>query len=335
MIRRAALFLTLLLAPTLGLAHSQASFAQTAEPSLVIVAGDSVAAGIGSSLPRRRGVGPLVTEWMNSSDQGNRTLANLARAGESAQTFLDGGQLEELREEVELADSAGIEVGLVILSLGGNDLLTLGDAGLSDRETRLQDTRSALDEALGEIRTALGSETDIVLINYYDPSGENPEVQYSDAWWISRFNEMLADVADEHEAFIADAREAFGDAASELTRYPSDVHPTNQGYRAIAREVLQTLNFELTAPDVNVLCPEVVRRLTPTVRFRVDGAVDIQRVSVSSEPGTSSPVVPRGDGEFVSLLDLTGTVSEEVTIKVVIEDVTGAVITVEHQVTRD
>lgn len=260
---------------------------------------------------------------MQATDGINRQRINLGRPGETAQTFVENGQLDEVRQELRLAKAASAK-SVLILSLGGNDLLGLDDTVLQEREAQLKTAREFLGRALTEIVATAGENAEIVLINYYDPTEGDPELRFSDSWWIARFNDMISEVAAIHSVRVADVHAEFGGRAAELTRFPSEVHPTNQGYRAIARAVLGAIDFELAAPEVTVEAPDVIRRDTPTIRFRVDGAIEPQSVSVEADDGMTYSPIPLGDGSYVVLIDLSGAASQTVEIEIAVQDVTGA-----------
>ena len=102
-------------------------------PGIYIALGDSIAAGIGSSLPRERGNAAIVAGWLATLTGNTVPFENLAVPGETAATFMEGGQLQRFREVIARSNASGIAVEAVTLTLGGNEMLALDTTGLSDR----------------------------------------------------------------------------------------------------------------------------------------------------------------------------------------------------------
>ena len=121
-------------------------------PGVYIALGDSVAAGIGSSLPRTRSYPALVHGWLAAQLGGNVQFANLAVPGETTATFISGGQLEHFKQEVARDRQAGLPVLAVSVTLGGNELLDVSGQLLSDRQAALDDFRQRFPDALRQIR---------------------------------------------------------------------------------------------------------------------------------------------------------------------------------------
>ncbi len=138
---------------------------QVPQPSLAqssgvyIALGDSIAAGIGSSLPRERGNAPVVADWLARLSGEAGPFENLSVTGETAATFIDGGQLQRFRETVARSEAAGVPIAAVSLALGGNELLTLDQAEVSDRQAGLDDFSNRYAEAVAAVRDEIGPET--------------------------------------------------------------------------------------------------------------------------------------------------------------------------------
>lgn len=321
------LFLTLVLpAPAIRQA-------QPAGPTgLYIAVGDSIAAGTGSSLPRERSYPAILRSWMQELGNAAIPIVNLARPGETAGTFISDGQLDELRSEVTLARDAGLPLAAVTVSLGGNEILQVADSGISDRQAALEDFRSNLESAISEVRSAVGPEVPVVLTNYYDPTNGDPAAQFSDSWWIAQFNAVIADVAGTHSCTVADVASAFAGNIDAFTLYPADVHPTNQGYLAIARQVWTSLDFDSEAPEVRVRAPERATRTTPTLQFDVSDNVGVVDIVVFIGDDLTFEPLELPDGSWVALLDLAGMEGQTVEVGIIATDDAGNVTTVTHTI---
>ena len=307
--------------------------AQPASPTgLYIAIGDSIAAGVGSSLPRERGYPAILRDWMTELGDAAAPMVNLARPGETAASFVSGGQLDELRAEVALAQEAGLPLTAVTVSLGGNEILQVSDAGISDRQAALDDFRGSLESAISEVRSAVGPEVPVVLTNYYDPTNGDPAAQFSDSWWIAQFNTVIAEVAGAHNCVVADVAGAFAGNVDDFTLYPADVHPTNQGYLAIARQVWTSLDFDGEAPNVQVRAPDRATRTTPTLQFDVSDNISVADLVVYIGDEMTFEPLELLDGGWVALLDLSGMEGETVEVGIVATDDAGNVTTVTHTI---
>ena len=310
---------------SLGLLAPQPSRAQT--PGIYISAGDSIAAGIGASLPRERGNGALVAGWLEALTGATVPFENLAVPGETAASFISGGQLQRLRDTVTRANTAEIPVLAVTLSLGGNELLGLEADGLADRQAGLDDFRRRYDEAVAAIREAVGDDTPIIVLTYYNLTGGDPGIQFSDAWWIEQFNETIRSVAATHAASLADLPDRFAGRIDQLTHYPFDVHPSNAGHAEIARAIWSSIALDTESPTVTIESNLDATRSTPTVRFMVADNVGVRAVTIESEEVAFHGPFETAAGEYAVLLDVEAGETTEVALTIEISDDAGNVTT--------
>jgi lysophospholipase L1-like esterase len=308
---------------SLGLLAPQPSRAQT--PGVYITAGDSIAAGIGASLPREHGNGALVHGWLEALTGATVPFENLAIPGETAASFIDGGQLQRLRETVTRANEAQLPILAVTISLGGNELLGLEANGLADRKAGLDDFRQRYNEAVAAIRTAVGDETPIVVLTYYNLTGGDSTIQLSDAWWIEQFNDVIRSVAQTHNAGVADLPDRFTGRIDELTHYPFDVHPSNTGHAEIARAVWSTLALDTEPPIITIDSDLEVTRSTPTVRFTVADNVGVRSVTAQSDGVAFHGPFETAPNEYAMLLDVEVGEATEVALTLEISDDAGNV----------
>src|SRR5690606_6684756 len=107
------------------------------------------------------------------------------------------------------------------------------------------------------------------LTNTYDLTEGDPGIRSTESWWIAQFNLAINDVADQHNALVADIAGRFDGRIDELTHYPFDVHPNNAGQRVIAQTIWSSLEFDSEAPTIDVTSKIVATHATPTITFTV------------------------------------------------------------------
>lgn len=314
------LFLVTLLSIT-SLTRQQPAIA--AAPVAYIALGDSIAFGIGSSLPEKRGYPPQVREMLAGITGDSVELHNLAVPGETAESFLANGQVEALADVRRQLDEQRIPVRLVTVSLGGNEMLAERYSGTLERQQALTAFADSLDAAMTRIRDEVGPSPDIVLTTYYDLSEGDPAVESTDAWWTDQFNQVIVDTAARHNALIAEVNSAFRGQIEAWTLHPYDVHPRNQGYRAIARQIWSALALDTEPPGIAVVSSTEANRRTPTLQFDVSDASEIVEVWVSVDGGEPVEPLAVGDGRYVLLLDLRDHEGDEASIRIEAVDSAG------------
>lgn len=325
---RLALLLALFLAP---ISMWQLVPAAAGSPGLYIAVGDSLTAGVGSSLPRTRSYPALVHHWMEALNGVPLPYSNLGVPGETATSFLTGAQWPAFQTEVARAASAGTPMYAVSVSLGGNELLSAQATGLLDRQSALDEFRVSYEQAIDGIRAEIGAETPLVLTTYYDVTEGDPTQQFTDAWWVAQFNQVILDTASRHNAGVADLEALLRGRVAELTRYPVDVHPTNQGFLAIAEAVWQTLDFDRTPPVVELRSSEQVARGTPTLRFAATDQVGVTALRVTAGEAEVR-WIERAPGEYVALLNLGNDLSQPLPVVIEATDAAGNVQRSEQQI---
>jgi lysophospholipase L1-like esterase len=257
--------------------------------------------------------------------------ANLGVPGETAASFLTGEQWPAFQAEVARAEAAGLPIYAVTASLGGNELLSARTTSLTDRQRALDEFRAAYEQAIDDIRSEIGPETPLVLTTYYDVSEGDASQQFTDAWWIAQFNKVIRDTAARHDAQVADLEPQFRGRVAELTRYPVDVHPTNQGFLAIAEAVWQALDFDQSAPEVEVSSPEQAERRTPTLRFTAVDQVGVSALAVVAN-GVEVRPIEIEPGVYVALLDLGIDPARPLLVEIEAGDAAGNVQRIEQQI---
>ncbi len=269
-----------------------------------VALGDSIAAGTGSSLPQTRGYPSIVRNWLSKQLATQLMLTNLSVPGETTGSFISDGQLDEFIQLAKEIQNEDEEIALVTISLGGNEMLHLSASSANSREMELQLFEQNIRQVAETVRAAVGEETSIVFTNYYDLTFGDPALPDTDAWWISRFNEVIENAATEQLAIVANVEQQFRENISRYTFTPVNVHPNNQGYRAIASAVWSALGSDTENPVISVRSSPTTSRSTPTLKMTITDNVEVDMVIIQVNGDRFSPLRV-GEQEYVLLLDLT------------------------------
>ena len=297
-----ALAAMLLLAPTPVARRSAA--APQGIGDLYLALGDSLAVGLLASMPDTRGYVPLLHDLLERSAGHTVQLRNLGVSGETARSFITGGQLAAAQSALADARRAGWRVSPLTIDLGGNDLRALQGQDDAAREAGLAQYRADMAQIFDTLIAATTTDGvrqgDIVTMTIYDPAGGDPQVARSDAWWIARFNDALVEEATRRGIAVAPVAARFAGQERALTWMPLDFHPNNAGHRAIAAALWATVGYDTVAPDVQIVAPDAgpLPRLVPTIKVRASDAIGVTRVTLRLDDQ------PLPDPVFVRDLDL-------------------------------
>ncbi len=249
---------------------------------IYLALGDSVAAGVGASRPEEVGYGALVRGYLERQAGRRVELLNLAVPGETTTSLLTGGQFDQARGFIAAAGRQGRVVSPITITIGANDLIRAGGEGAA-REQALRGVAANLRRLFAELRAVTGGQgglaaADLVATTYYDPTRTDPTLAGTDGWWIARLNDVIIQETVQAGGRVADVVRRFREDDRELTRYPSDIHPTNAGHEAIAEEIWRVLRYDTTPPQVRLdrPAPGALTRPIPTV-----AAVATDRVGVT------------------------------------------------------
>jgi lysophospholipase L1-like esterase len=251
---------------------SQSSGEQEGRSVLYLGLGDSIAAGVGASVPNVSFL-ERVFDYVGSSRTSDQpTFVNLAIGGETSGSFLSG-QVDAARDA--LGDPR-FDARTVILSIGGNDLLGLlatepcasDPAGAACRQV-VASTLESFARNYGEILVGLRAAIDqqagegrIVVITLYNPySGTSSPLE--DVFDLALLgadhavdcpstvsspvtvglNDLLSCLGQAQGATVVDTYAAFAGRGLELTHIgEGDIHPTDEGHRVIADAVIAALS---------------------------------------------------------------------------------------------
>lgn len=194
--------------------------------------GDSLAVGVGSSDPQELGYTPLYREALAGEAGKEVRLARLALSGETSESFIGEypeGDSQLVRAERTLRENPA---SVVTLSLGGNDLVVGAGDTDAGREAAVSRYGENLDFILGTLRNVSEPPPEITVLALYNPAPGS----FTDEW-TGRVNDEIRGVAARHDAAVAAGDRAFEGREEEYARhseYPWDIHPTDEGYRALA-----------------------------------------------------------------------------------------------------
>ena len=227
--------------------------ATTADGTTYVVAiGDSLAANVGVT-SAREGYVSRFHKVVAERDGGSVGLRNFGISGETSGTLIRSGQLEEA-----LAFIRANDVSYVTIDIGANDLLghlgsgdcsqSISDAACQERlGPALEAYRANLDRILGDLRSAAGEDTPILMLQTYNPfslglGSLSLETASNEA--TDQLNDVAAEVAAEHDVIVADGatpmRGTTGATTHMLNATP-DIHPNSVGYDLLAQALVDVL----------------------------------------------------------------------------------------------
>ena len=201
------------------------------QPSPAYVSlGDSLAVGVGASDPQERGYAPLYRDALAEEARRDVRFVQLGVSGETSESFI--GHPQRASSQLALAERALRQNpgATVTLSLGANDLLRTADGTDAERAEAIFRYGRNLDHILKELGGASDPGPRIAVLALYNPAPGS----FTDEW-VRRLNGEIRAVAAANGAAVAAGDRAFRGHEKEYVHYPGDIHPTNEGYAALAR----------------------------------------------------------------------------------------------------
>jgi lysophospholipase L1-like esterase len=206
--------------------------------------------------------------FLQTDNPGLTTYENLAVVGETSTSMITSteaisSQLELAVAFIESERADGRNVGLVTLSIGGNDMLRIlpaavGGEGLAGEVALAEFSANLdiiLDTLLGALTVGEQRQGDLLLMNYYNPYPglENPlDPGNNTDTWLPQFNAVIQAAAEARGLPMAEVAQAFeGNEAmliyvqrpyADLLPPPPNVdelfdfHPRPAGHCVLARE---------------------------------------------------------------------------------------------------
>ena len=199
------------------------------EPPLTYVSlGDSLAVGVGASDPRTHGYAPLYRDLLQRETGREVRLVQLGVSGETSESFINGPQLAHAQDVLRAPGA------VATLSIGGNDLLAVAGGTDAEREAALVRYARNLNRILKTLEGASDPAPEITILALYNPAPGS----FTDEW-TGKLNTQIRTVAERNGVSVAAADRAFLGHEAAYARYPWDIHPTDQGYEALARAFAQ------------------------------------------------------------------------------------------------
>lgn len=238
MLRR--LFLATVL--VLILASCSTERTPTQKPPLTYVSlGDSLAVGVGSSEPDKRGYAPLLRDRLARDTGREVRLVQLGVSGETSASFVGGYPDKETSQRARAEEALQKNPGAnVTLSIGGNDLLRTAGADDAARREAISRYGRNLERTLKTLKSASHPTPRITVLALYNPAPGT----FTDEW-SGRLNDEIRTVARRNEVAVAAGDRAFEGHEAEYTHYvrnPPNIHPTDKGYEALARALAETFS---------------------------------------------------------------------------------------------
>lgn len=191
----------------------------------------------------------------------------LARDGETSTSMLaPGGQLDAAVAEIASRRASGQRVGLVTLTIGGNDFVNAARS-FSDPASALVTFRTNYAQILDQLQAALqdtngARQGDLLVMDYYNPYPEFNFFGFGNLAdeWVPRFNAALKEAATARGIPVAEVAEAFRGSEQTLLYvqrpYPQslfdpnleqrlDYHPRPAGQRVIADQFFAVSGYQV------------------------------------------------------------------------------------------
>ncbi len=210
--------------------------------------GDSVAYGTGASSPRELGyAGVFYQQYLKPARPQFTEYRNLAIPGETAGTFISRAssqsQLEQALAELDQAKKEGRNVGIISLTIGGNDVLGARTKSTVEKQATLDqydaNLQIILKKLTGQLSKNSQTRTTLVLTDYYNPFTDSSA---SELGWASQFNDLIKKRAAEYGAKLAEFYDPFVGQETSLTRIAQgDIHPNQAGHARLAAQVWQAV----------------------------------------------------------------------------------------------
>jgi lysophospholipase L1-like esterase len=208
---------------------------------------------------------------------------NLAVDGETSGSMLaEGGQLDAAIARIQALRAAGQRVGLVTVSIGGNDAVSILLPTNDDPAAVHAAFEANFATILDRLQTALKDDNgviqgDLLVMDFYNPYPGLPLLNIGELAdvWVPRFNTSIHTIAAERSIPVAEVGTAFvGNEASYIfveRPYPTspldpellrklDYHPRQGGHQTIADELFRVSGYTPAPPKQDrVYLPTVVR----------------------------------------------------------------------------
>jgi len=199
----------------------------------VLILGDSIAKGTGDET--FRGIGGYLTDNLKNYTAKDITVSNLGIDGLKSGELLDQVKNGRLTNEITSSD-------IILISIGGNDLLEIRRQGGSNLENAFKEKQNAYIAALKEITNkvrAVNKDAFVVFVGLYNPY--DGEITNEYAQLMNDWNHATSLVfADDIKAVFVPTYDMF---KLNMNRFiaSDNLHPNSAGYQMIAQLISRSL----------------------------------------------------------------------------------------------
>lgn len=208
----------------------------------IVAAGDSLTQGVGDSSDSG-GYIPYLAEMLEQENSiKNANFENFGVRGNRADQLLSRLESEKLQSSIKEAD-------LIILTIGGNDLMKVVKENISNLKINLfRSEQELFQDSLKEIFSKIREQNPnapIILIGLYNPFyywfADVKEMNYIVDEWNTK---SRLTVENDKNAFLVDIHDIFLNNEEDLL-YTDYFHPNDRGYELIADRVYELLDQEI------------------------------------------------------------------------------------------
>lgn len=203
------------------------------DPVKITIIGDSLAKGTGDE--KGSGISTYLPEYLKNNITKDISVYNAGVDGLKSEGLLE--QLKSGQLDDQLKSSQ-----IIVLSIGGNDILSLSKVSNSERLDALKETQEMYMDNLKEIIKAIRDKSPegfIIFTGLYNPQGDG--TNSLNTMLLKLWNNSTKEFVEEdpHSAFI-DTLDIFN---SDSKNYISSdrLHPNSDGYRAVSEKMAQLI----------------------------------------------------------------------------------------------
>ena len=248
------------------------------EAPVYVAIGDSLAFGVGASVPEEGGYVAVTYDALRKGDRyryRGLSLINLGVPGAtSSDLLLPGGQLERALAEIverEEDTSSVHNVDIITINIGANDIQTLttpdspclADPLSSECEDRFRELTETLEENLSEVVQSLreaAPEAEIIVLDLYSPvSGRGGTADIIADLAVADINAVTRQVISRPELGVkpASVYDLFRGRADQLVGADA-LHPNDEGHAVMAEVVMAAIEGRQPVLPDDMLTPVAV-----------------------------------------------------------------------------
>ncbi|MFG6147179.1 SGNH/GDSL hydrolase family protein [Halobacillus sp. B23F22_1] len=209
----------------------------------VVAMGDSLTQGVGDGTENGGYVGILEDNINENNETANFTIDNYGKRGDRTDQLLTRMKSDEISSSVEKAD-------LVLITIGANNVVQVIEdhftsLSYDDFSPARERYRDELNEILTEVERA-NPDASIYLIGLYNPFNQYFENIPALAQIMNEWNTVSEEVIEEYPtASFIPINDVFEGNESELLWEEDHFHPNEEGYKQMAKRVLEYIRDEI------------------------------------------------------------------------------------------